>query len=262
MTSTTPSPDAWQRGPYSALGTVGVLTPPANTTLEPELTTLLPRGLSLHASRLPGRVQEDTGVGLRERFLGYHEALASSADTFGGLPLDVLLYGVTGSVYLLDEADEAEITHRLRAGGAHHTTTAAGAIRAVLDALGATTVALVSPYPDWVTEAAIAYWRARGIVVSNIQKALESGSIYTIPTESVVAAVRRLDLDRVDAVILSGTGMPTLAAIGALADEIGVPILASTSSMVWWAVDQCAPEALSGAHPLIRRLDERIRRGR
>jgi maleate cis-trans isomerase len=253
MTSTS---DTWARGPYSTLGTVGILTPPANTTLEPELARLLPGGFSLHASRLPGRVAEDTSVGLRERFLGYHDGLAESADTFGGLPLDAILFGVTGSSYLLDHREEGEIIGRLRAGGARHANTAAGAIRDALQAGGATTVALVSPYPQWLTDAAVAYWGAQGITVKGVAMALESGSIYTIPAERVVTAVRSLDLDGVDAVILSGTGMPVLEPIATLADEIRVPLIASTACMAWWTVTQLAPLAIADVHPMVRRIDD------
>ncbi len=256
MTTETMAAETWKRGPYGRRGTVGLLTPPANTTLEPELVELLPKGLSLHTARLPGRVQEDTSIGLRERFLGYHDTLAESADGFGGLPLDALVYGVTGSVYLLDEAGEADLLDRLRAGGASHVTTAAGAIRDALLAGGATTVALVTPYPDWLTEAAIAYWNAHGITVKDVTGARESGSIYAIPTENVLAAVRSLDLDGVDAVILSGTGMPTLEPISLLGEELGVPLLASTPCMAWWVVDEVAPEAFGAAHPIVRGIQE------
>lgn len=247
---------SWKRGPYSRLGLVGLLTPPANTTLEPELTALLPAGLSLHAARLPGRVAEDTAIGLRDRFQGYHDTLAESADSFGGMPLDALVYGVTGSMYLVDAAGERAVLDAMRSAGAAHVNTAAGAIRDVLQAGGAKRIALVTPYPDWLTDAAVAYWRALGIEVSGVVGAREGGSIYAIPPEHVLRAVRSLDLDGVDAIVLSGTGMPTIEPITRLSAELEIPAIASTPSLAWWAAKTLVPEAIATAHPIVAGLEE------
>lgn len=219
------------------------------------MVSLLPAGLSLHASRLPGRVHEDTGIGLRERFTGYHETLADSADSFGGLPLDALVYGVTGSIYLCDEAAESEVAAQLRAGGAQRVETAAGAIRDVLHEGGARKIALVTPYPRWLTDAAIAWWGSHGISVEGEVGARKSGSIYSIPAEDVIAAVLSLELDSVDAVVLSGTGMPTIEPIERLSSQLEIPLLSSTSCLVRWIVKEVAPDAIIAAHPVVRRLD-------
>ena len=59
---------------YGWRGRVGLIVPPANMTVEPEVADMLPKGVSLHATRLPGQVSEDTSIGLRERFEGYNRA--------------------------------------------------------------------------------------------------------------------------------------------------------------------------------------------
>jgi maleate isomerase len=263
MSTVTPAPDApqsWKRGPLSPLGVVGVLTPPANTTVEPELVSLLPRGLSLHASRLPGRVEEDTGVGLRERFLGYNATLAQSSDSFGGLPLDALVFACTGSSYLVGPEGEADLLSDLRTGGAHHVNTAAGAVRQVLEAANASRVALISPYPDWLTEAAVGYWEACGLTVTGIANAREAGSIYAVTPGEIANAVSQLSLDRVDALILSGTGMATAEAIGELSRELSVPAISSATCSAWWLTSTVAPDSISSASPIVAALDKLTRR--
>lgn len=257
MTTTT---QTWVRGPFSALGVVGVLTPPANTTVEPEIASLLPSGLSLHASRLPGRNSEDTSIGLRERFLGYNATLAESADSFGGLPLDALFFACTGCTYLVGADGEAGLLASLSASGTGQVQTAAGGLRAVLAAAQLERVAMVSPYPDWLTEAAVAYWTSVGFGVADVTPASTGRSIYAVGPGEVADAVRRLRLDQVDAVILTGTGMATAQAIAEIGDEFGIPLLSPNTTGAWWLTRAVAPHALGKASALTRAIDGLVKR--
>lgn len=245
----------WARGPYSARGVVGVLTPPANTTVEPEISRLLPDGLSLHASRLPGMNQEDTSVGLRERFLGYNDTLAASAASFGGLPLDALLFACTGCSYLVGADQEDVLLDRLRAGGTQKVQTAAGALRHVLDSAGISTVAMVSPYPAWLTDAAVAYWANAGHAVTDVVAATEGSSIYAIRADEVLDAVARLDLSGVDAVVLTGTGMATTASIERAGGDFGVPLLSPNACAAWWLTHTAAPDSMPAASSVVRGIN-------
>lgn len=234
-----------KRRPYGWLGRVGVLVPPGNTTVEPELVAMLPAGISLHASRLPGRVELDTSIGLGERFLGYNATLSESADSFGGLPLDALSYACTGASYLVGPEGEDRLLEDLRRGGAASVNTASLAVDQALSACGAERIALVSPYPQWLTDRAIGYWNARQKVVVGVAPIASVVSIYDITDEEVERAIGSLDLTGVEAVVLSGTGMATLGAISKVADEIGIPIVSSTSCTAWWLTRTIAPHAIA-----------------
>src|SRR5262249_19886598 len=156
---------------------------PANVTVEPEMAAMLPPGASLHVTRLPGRVSEDTSVGLRERFEGYNRTLPAAPASFGGASLSALCLGVTGCCYLVGPDGEQKLLDDLRTGGVAHVVTAARAIRLLLRALGRRRVALVTPYPAWVIDFARKYWLASGLDIIDVVPLPDVVSIYAVDTD-------------------------------------------------------------------------------
>jgi maleate isomerase len=219
---------------YGSLGCIGVIVPPANVTVEPEMVDLVPRGLSVIATRLPGRVSKDTSVGLRERFVEYNRVLAAVADSFGGASLSALGLACTGSCYLDGPGGDEKLCADLRAGGTQHVVTAAHAIKKLIEALGKRRVGLVTPYPAWVTELAIAYWQASGFDVVHSAALPGVVSIYEVGTDAVVATAREVMSTGPDVILLSGTGVPTAPAIETLSQTTEVPVVSSNLALAWW----------------------------
>jgi maleate isomerase len=250
------------RGPLNYRGTAGILTPPANTTVEPELNSLVPEGLSLHAVRMPGRNSDDTSIGLRERFLGYVDALASASDSFGGMRLDALLFACTGCSYLVEASGENELIEAMKSAGGAHVQTAAGAVRTVLERAEFTSLALVSPYPEWLTEAAVAYWTSLGYTVTDVTPASTGSSIYAIQPNEVAAAIARLARTTADVVVLSGTGMATASVIEQVGTDSRVPLLSPNTCAAWWLTSTLAPDAMQASRPAVTSIDHLVRDGR
>jgi maleate isomerase len=219
---------------YGSLGRVGVIVPPANVTVEPEMVDLLPRGLSVIGTRLPGRVSDETGIGLRERFIEYNRVLATVADSFGGASLSALGLACTGSCYLDGPKGDEKLCADLRAGGTHHVVTAAHALKELIEALGRRRIGLVTPYPAWVTELAIAYWQASGFEVVHSLALPGVVSIYEVGTDAVVATAREMMSRDTDLILLSGTGVPTVPAIEVLSQMTPMPVISSNLGLAWW----------------------------
>jgi maleate isomerase len=223
---------------YGWRGRVGLIVPPANVTVEPEIASMLPSGASLHVTRLPGKVSADTSVGLKERFEGYNRSLAAAVASFGGADLSALCLGVTGSCYLVGPDGEEKLLSDLRSGGAAHVVTAARAIGLLLDALKRKRIALVAPYPAWVVDFAKEYWVSSGLEIIEIVPLPDVVSFYTVNTDTVVTAAKKLRTSGADAIVLSGTGVATLPAIERLAESMEVPVISSNLSLGWWLLER------------------------
>jgi maleate isomerase len=220
---------------YGARGRFGLLTPQANPTVEPEFRRLMPEGTELYVARSTSRSDDP-----RERLIEYLERLPDTLRQFDTLRLRAVAFACTGSSYLLGAGREAE---RLRAAEAvigAPVESAALAILRALELVGARRIFVVSPYPAWLRDAGVAYWRAAGLDVVGtadvptqpIGGRPDTRGIYELQSANAAAALEALDTRGADVVLLSGTGMPSLPLLRARA---GTPprLLSSNLCLAW-----------------------------
>lgn len=209
---------------------LGLLVPPANPTVEPEMNRLIPSGARLYATRLP--VMPDTTLEQRNRayIASYEPALKS----FGSLKLDAATVALTGPSYRLGAGEDDALAARLSASAGCPVETASGAIRHALKAVGAKRICLFSPYPAWLTEEAAGYWTGASFTVAQVVKVSETFRAYELTTEEVEAALRQVETTGIDAIVMSGTGMITLPAMAARPERSSPPLLSSNLCCAWW----------------------------
>lgn len=219
---------------YARNGLVGVFTPQANTTVEPELALLMPRGYAwINARLMSGKVTiEDR---LRDYFASYEASLAQ----FANAPVNAIAYACTGASYFAGPAVEDTLIARLEDRAGVPVVTAASAVVDALRALGAERIGLVSPYGGGIDAASTAYWQARGFHVvrktSAYRETADFHPIYSLPAEAAQQALDEMAGETVDAVVMLGTGMPTLAPIMARPRVGSAPVLSCMVALAWRA---------------------------
>ena len=231
------------------MATIGLAVPQANSIVEPEMRALMPDGVNLLTTRLRGSTTDS-----RDRLTGYFETLGDTLAAFDVAPIDAVAYACTASSYLAADEDEAERLAAHEDWFGYPIVTATTALRLALHRLAASSIAIVAPYPDWLADRCIAYWQRRGFDVIEHRAcpmdAADTRSTYGLHSSIVEKQLADMDLSNADAVVVTGTGLPTLAAIGALTQKIGLPVISSNLCLAWATLRAAgAADALSAERP-------------
>lgn len=237
---------------YGARGTLGLLVPQANTTAEPEVQAMLDTDIALLTGRLTSPQPE-----MRERLQDFLSGMDGFISTFANAPLSGLGFLITGSTYHFTPAQEDAHFEQLSARYGYPIVSAAQSIRRAFTCLGAKRIGLVSPYPEWLTEKSVAYWKRCDVEICAVEAPETPGgfhNIYMMRNDSVLSAAKRLLKHKPDLILLAGAGMPTLGPIMTLAD-LGMPAISSNFCMAW-QINQMAKGALDQTVAL-RKLLER-----
>jgi maleate isomerase len=220
-------------------GLIGVLTPQANPTAEVEMSILLPAGMAACTARLTSAQPT-----MAQRLVDYFQTLSPTIRQFGGMDLDAVCFACTGSSYLVGPAREDELLAAAAAEFGFPVLSSALSITAALRTLEARDIAIVSPYDSALTDASVAYWSARGFGVRHVERVASGGAaaghpIYGLPPDAARRALAALPALQVDAVVLLGTGMPTLGAILECPARHGAPVLSSMLALAWNGAGAC-----------------------
>ena len=151
------------------------------------------------------------------------------------MQIDVFLFACTATSYLLDAATQEQAIAQAEAVLGAPVITAPAALTTQLRAAGAHRVALVSPYPPPIMTAAVRWWNAQGFdVVCQGGVDIHSNDtvhIYGLQSADAWASLRLMDIGNADAVVLSGTGMPSLPLIERASAHFGVPVISSNLAL-------------------------------
>ena len=225
---TKPNQKLFDKGRH-ARAKIGFVLLATEQTIEDDMFQLRPEGVGVHFAR--AAIPDSITVESLTRHAG---DLARAAETI--LPdgsLDVICYACTsGSLVIGEENVFAE----LRKGAPKAEPTSI--ITAVLNALrtlGATRVAVATPYLDEINQQEADYMAAAGFEITNIQGLnLEKDSdMIRVRPEFLAEFAASVDTPDADALFISCGALRSLDIIEALEQKVGKPIICSNQAMMW-----------------------------
>lgn len=221
--------------PYRLTGpigtrTLGLIVLQADETIEQDFRRLFPPQVALHVSRVPSgaELNPDTIAAMEAHLPAAAELLPPAA------AFDAVAYACTSGATLIGAGRVAELV-----GGACRTRAVTDPLTAALAAmrsLGATRVALVSPYITEVAEPIRRAFEAAGLAVPSMLsfgEKIEARVARIDPASIRDAALKAGAAEGVEAVFLSCTNLRTLDVIDGLEAELGLPVISSNQALAW-----------------------------
>lgn len=226
---------------------------PSGGLCDYEIQAMAPEGVQFVTTRVPFR---RTGVADDLRFA---EHVGIQSELLADAAVELVAVNCTAATMLAGP-------HRVREVVEKHTgVPAVTTIEAVLGALAelqVRRVALVTPYLPEVVEAEAAYLVEHGVeVVARAGRPCSTPVAQgEIPAQEWVDTVGALDLDGVDAVLLSCAGVQVAPVIEEIERRAGIPLVTSNQALLWWVLRHLGlPEEAPGCGTL---LSSKIEGGR
>jgi len=133
--------------------------------------------------------------------------------------------------------------------------TAARAVLAALQHLAVKKLALGTPYPETIAAKSRAFWEAAGFDIVGYQRLAGGQKIYADSEERAYQSACQANTPDAEAVLLSGTGLPTVRALDTLEQDLNKPILSSNQASLWRALRRAGvQQAIAGFGSLLRAI--------
>ena len=215
---------------YARKGLLGLLTPQANTTVEAELSILVPPGVGLLTSRLISKKKS-----MNERLLEYIDQIEENLENFANAPLKAAIFACTGASYFLEKRHEKDYFQQIEKNCGYPIISATTAISDALDSLSMRRIALISPYGNKLHEKAISYWGGNKFDLVAIKRLEQSNSdfhpIYSLESMVFDSYEKFFEESEAEVIVILGTGLPTLRT---LLKSAGQKILISANLCLMW----------------------------
>lgn len=225
-----PSSPPLQFGPA---GRIGLVVPANNSVIEPEFWSVLPPGVALYATRILAK--GDLTPDAVRRMEG---AMDRAVEELAATGVDVILLADMVTSFIMEPGWNTHRTQAVAQQTGAACASAWSAMRDALTALGASRIALGTPYPAAIHALAPPFFAQEGLHLSG-HATLDILAMRDVPevrTERLQSFARSIAREGAQALVLLATDLPSFGAIAALERELGIPVLSSNLVLLWKAL--------------------------
>ncbi len=221
-------------------GRIGVVVPSTNTVVEHDLSLINPRGVTFHSGRFWVEQPDLSSDDMFLDFLGkIRDTIPDSVRDLMTTEPDYILMGMSAETFWGGKDGNQEFEDRINEiTGGLPITSGANACNEALARLGVERIACLTPYQPVGDEQVHGYFTECGFDVKRVKglKCETATSIGDTTPEEVIAALKELDGDDIDAIVQCGTNLSMVE----IADEaerwLGKPVLAINATCAWHAL--------------------------
>ncbi len=215
---------------------LGFMIPPGTPTVEREMFSIAPEGVSTHFARMVARGPVGTLANLQSRAASQLEHMDETVDSIASVEPDVIVLAHTATSYVLGRDGDQKLAQRQEERTGIPFISALGSAAAALEALGVRKIAIGTPYDQALTMRSKAVLTEYGFEVVHAECLPDVKNIFEETKRRIYGLIKGVNRPDADAVFISGVGLPTLSLLGTAEADLGKPVLSSAGSMIWNAL--------------------------
>jgi maleate isomerase len=213
----------------------GLVIPANNTVIEPEFSRMVPKGVASFATKILSHGLSAEGIDrmVENSHRAIDELAVGDMSAFAYACLATSL--VKGSEWTSGfQADVESKTGK-------PATTAATATIEALQSVGASRVALATPYPDTINDLLPGLFSAADIEVVSLESVAVKDSLEVCRLDPSVAygLAKQADTDKADAVCILATDIRSVDVLNALETDLGKPAISTNQALLWRCLRFC-----------------------
>lgn len=221
---------------------IALVVPSTNTSCQPESERLRPRGVTNHIARISIKERPLTSdQAFLEHVQAMRDGMRATIDQVMTCQPTHVIMGVAleafwGGVHAAD-ALQTELAERAGVGVSMGSTATVAALRRY----GATSIAVLTPHQPRGDEQVRRYFEEAGYRIPRLigLKCPSPVQIAHTPRAQLVAALKELDGDDVEAIVQVGTNLAAIEVCAEAERWLGKPVLAINAVTYWDALRRC-----------------------
>jgi len=227
---------------------IGLLLPSSNTVQEPDFWKALPKGMTLHVTRLTlSNIEAESTMRIVEELEAESRKLVDA-------DVDVIVLAATAPSSRKGLGYDRELIQRITAASGKPATTASTAAVEALRVLGAKRIVIGAPWGEAVNQTTASFMEANGFQVLAHQGLghVRNLDVGLLDEQTAYDMGRRIDRPDADAVMLACGNWSTFGILDRLEREIGKPVLSTNQVSLWHVLKILGADPLPGLGRLLR----------